>query len=416
MGHTITIVLALAGAAAQCPVQAGETLRVEVRETAGVQRFSYPLEASFNLPHGPADAKHFRLRNGDQPIAAQFSLLEANQSDKSSLWTVDFNIDLSPGETRELALDYGDDIDPGPSAPRGLTTEREGGKTRVRHPTLEFVVPDDLQGLLSAVRIGEEDCLVGGSRGLVLRFKDGREIPLVGSAHSGKNPLRVLKSGPLAVALEFTGKDKAADGQPVTSRVRLDFPLGKSWLRIAWTLDDPSDAVAAVSAELRLRLDRSGSQPILADFGANGWTYAALKPDEQIVYRAGDVDGAGLRSVVSSWTIERILAGRATLYSAPRTDGRDVPPQGWAHLTDERRSTAIAVDRFAQNARDTIALPATGQIQLRREFAAAGKSPRNGKRQFTFWCHFVKSPPQWGAATSPQSMQTPPEVRVLQPR
>jgi hypothetical protein len=30
-----------------------------------------------------------------------------------------------------------------------------------------------------------------------------------------------------------------------------------------------------------------------------------------------------------------------------------------------------------------------------------------------FWLHFVPSPPQIGAVTSPQSMQSPPEVRIV---
>ncbi len=272
MVRSIAIVLVAAGASVRCSTAAGEQWRVEVRETAGIQRFSYPVAASFRLPNGPTGVKHFRLRNGEHPIAAQFSSIEAAQSDKSSLWAVDFNIDLMPGETRELVLEYGDDIESPPPAGRGLTVEREAGVIRVRHPSLEFVVPDNLQGLLSAVRIAEDDCLAGGSRGLVLRFKDGREVPLVVSPESGRNQIRVLKSGPLAVALEFTGMDEVADGKQVRWRVRLDFPLGKSWLHVEWTLEDPADAVAGVSAELRLRLDQAGRQPILADFGANGWT------------------------------------------------------------------------------------------------------------------------------------------------
>ncbi len=82
-----------------------------------------------------------------------------------------------------------------------------------------------------------------------------------------------------------------------------------------------------------------------------------------------------------------------------------------AHLLDERHATAIAVDRFSQDDRDSIELSANGRIRLRREFLADDTTQANAKC-FAFWLHVVRTPPQWAAATSPQSMLMPPEVRI----
>ncbi len=218
----------------------------------------------------------------------------------------------------------------------------------------------------------------------------------------------MIKSGPLAVTLEFSGEEKLADDKRVASLVRIGFPLGKSWLKVDWSVADASDSVAALSAEVRLRLDPAAAS-ILADVGAGGWTYAALRPDEQLIYRVrgrqSPHDGRQ-----PAWQVDRVLEGRATPYAAAPGSGAEQSPQGWAHLMDGKRCTAIAIDQFAEEGQDTIGLSAAGPVQLRRDFAVAAAGGSRKKR-LAFWLHVVSAPPQVGAVTSPQSMQTPPEVR-----
>ncbi len=385
-----------------------EPWTIEVRETAGIQRFSYPLTARFQMAKKPDAGGGFLLRDGDRQVSAQFSLIEDATAEKPALWEVDFGLDMLPLETRTLRLDHSKEIQSEERAGRGLKLERGQNKIRVKHPSLEFVVNEDFKGLFDAIRINGEDWLEGTSRGLVVDLRDGSRRLLAVAPDSGMNRgVQVVKSGPLAVRLRFLNHEQLAGGKSLRSTVQLDFPLGKSWAKIDWMVDDEGDLVERLGAELRLRLEQNAKQPIMGDFGANGWTYAALRPDESIVFQAGlkKVD-----PMESTWRVDRERDGQTAAYALPSLANASPPVQGWAHLMDRQRCTAIAVDRFADNSQDTIRLFASGQIALQRKFGAT--LPGTTKKRFTFWLHLVNFPPQLGAATSPQSMQTPPEVSV----
>ena len=146
---------------------------------------------------------------------------------------------------------------------------------------------DDLDGLLKAIRVSGDDWLAAGPSGLAMKLRDGREFPFAARvASDGQPQVRVIKQGPLAARLEFSAAHAVSADSAVQSRVVLDFPLGKSWVRVDWTIADPTDAVARQTADLRLRLDSDARTPVLADVGANGWTYATLRPEEKLIYRA----------------------------------------------------------------------------------------------------------------------------------
>ena len=385
-----------------------ESWTIEVRETAGIQRFSFPLTARFQMAKKPNAPGGFLLRDGDRVVDAQFSQTEGATAEKHAVWEVDFGLDLLPHETRTLRLDQGMEIRAKTRSAPGLALERTGDQIRVKHPSLEFIVNENLQGLFDAIRINGDDWLEGSSRGLVVDLRDGSHRQLAVAPTSVVNRgVQVVKSGPLAVRLQFSNHQQLAGGKSLRSTVQFDFPLGKSWVRVDWVVDDEGDLVEQLGAELRLRLEQNAKQPIMGDFGANGWTYATLRPDESIVFRAGlkNID-----PMESAWRVDRAVGGQTTTYTLPPLANVSPPVQGWAHLMDRQRCAAIAVDRFADNSQDTIRLSASGQIVLQRKFGAT--LPGTTKKQFTFWLHLVNFPPQLGAATSPQSMQTPPEVSV----
>ena len=340
------------------------------------------------------------------------------------MWSIDFHVDLAALETRELSLRRVDGSESRTTSGRGLSVERAAGKIHVRHPSLQFVVNDDLGGLFERIDVAGDDYLVSGAGGLSLRLRDGRELPLVARALSPSVPgdtketdagssVSILKAGPLAAVLAFEVPTRLTDTITARSTVVLDFPLGKSWVRVDWTIDDPADAIAGVRADLRLRLEADDRAPALADVGANGWTYAALRPGETLAYRAGQSDATtGTRD---TWRVDRVRGDRAVSYALPAAQGTALPPQGWAHLMDGTRATAIAVDAFAAAGRDAIELSADGSLRLARDFSPLDGAPKSeaAAKRFTFWLHVVRSPPQVGAATSPQSMQAPPEVRIV---
>lgn len=403
--------LALLGASTPAIVRADEPLQLEVRETVGLRRYAYPVTAEFRSNWGPADAVKLRVRDGERSVSAQFTLLEPAQAGQAALWAADFSIDLAPLESRRLRVELA------PAAPRqeprpGLQVEARDGLLHVHSKSLEYVVPEKLEGLLSAMRVSGEDWLAGPAGGLVASTRRGSDVPLrVPSAGDTAEPWRIVKPGPLAVTLERKWTQPLDGQQTITCRVRLDCPLGKSWVRVDCAVEDSRDAIASLSGALRLRLEATGKQPILADMGAGGWTYAALQPGESLVYRAGDAASGPPGSIVPDWRVDRVRAGRAEPFAIPTDPPQLLPVPGWAHLSDVKRATAIAMDAFASKA-DSIELSADGRVKLARAYGPHAESERVPKR-LSFWLHFVSAPAQWGAATSPQSMLAPPEVHVV---
>jgi hypothetical protein len=218
----------------------------------------------------------------------------------------------------------------------------------------------------------------------------------------------------LTAAIQFDDRHTLTQRDELRSTVDLDFPLGKSWVRVDWQLDDPTDAVEELSGELRLRLDAKEAPPILADVGAAGRTYATLGPEDHLIFRAGPRLEPKAASVEPAWQVDRMLSRRVVPFARPPQVGHDIAPQGWGHLMDAKRATAIAVDRFAHSTNDTIELGGQGRVRLQRAFAPQPKGSPPVAKRLKFWLHVVSSPPQRGAATSPQSMLFPPEVRVVE--
>ena len=61
---------------------------------------------------------------------------------------------------------------------------------------------------------------------------------------------------------------------------------------------------------------------------------------------------------------------------------------------------------------DRISVSAAGAVRLNREFSTGAADSQTHEKQLRFWLHFIPFPPQQTAATSPQSMQTPPVTRI----
>ena len=231
--------------------------------------------------------------------------------------------------------------------------------------------------MIQAILVRGDDYLVAGSPGLVVQLRDGRKLNFLGhSPGRGSSPAIVIKSGPLAAAVQFHDRLKLAEGDELHSTVDLDFPLGKSWVRVNCQVIDPNDIVAAIDSELQLRLEPKENPPILADVGAGGWTYATLGPEDKLIFRVGPRGESKRDSNQPAWQVDRLLAGRVVPFVRPPQVGTGVSPQGWGHLMDAKRATAIAVDQFAEKSDDTIELGGQGHVRLQRVF---GPQPRGAR-------------------------------------
>ncbi len=346
--------LLAAAAASLLPAQVAV---FEVREDYGMRRFGYPARASFAFDGDPAT---LRLLEGAKPVPAQFTRAAPGRVD------ADFSLSLGPGETRRFTVERGE---PAPAG-HGIRVEETADTFLVRYPQgLEFEIRKDLRGLLHAARQRDLVYLKPGSRGLLA---DGSPP----AAFKG----RVTKRGPLVAAMVFDS------GQARDGAVEIEFPRSKSWAEVRWR---GVAGARELAAELNLELE---GEPTLVHFGAGTMVYAALRQGQ----------AAALHATVAApgrpeWTIE--AAGQ------PYASGLGFPLDGWAHVRDARRATALAVDGFARGpagTRETIEARPGGLLRVARAAAPGAR-----ESSLRFWVHFVVMPVEVGAATSPQSMQNP---------
>ncbi|HEV3167862.1 MAG TPA: hypothetical protein VGZ22_27925 [Isosphaeraceae bacterium] len=378
------------------------TLRFRLTETAGLRRFGYPV---FVLLPKPDAMTRFRLKRGDQPVPAQFRA--TTTEDGRPAIALDFNASPGPLETEEYTIAYGDDVEAGPEPKGGLRVEHKDGAFRVVHgPDLRFAVADDLKGVLRAVGAAGSEYLREGSEGLRIRSLGGVDAVVGGKVESPK-PLRssVTREGPLAVGLRFEGSTSFGDRGSVSSVVNLTFPSSKSWVEIAWNVDDPAGIVGAIGARLDLAIEET---PTLVDLGASNTVYGHIQGLEQLDLKAGRADSQP--PLEGAWVVRRWSSSHrpSLLAVAPKQGGR--PAEGWAHVMDRSRCTAVAVADFGGSTRDKVTVDGNGRVILWRENFEAGRGPK----QLRFWLHFVPMPVQVGAATSPQAMLAPLKVEWLE--
>jgi hypothetical protein len=412
--------LALGCAAPALPsVTAGESpgvrqLPLTVSETAGIRRFGYPVSTVLNLPQPVPDASHFRLLDDGKPVRAQFRPLDQTRDGVRKV-SLDFAVDHAPLESRKYVVEYGPGVEAGPEPKGGISVTTTEDEFRVRRPgDLEFVVPRNLLGLLRRVRTARTDYLRTDSPGLWIRYRDDIHYRAGGFGPDGvPTAARVVKAGPLAATLRFEGTEALRGNRSVASSVEMDFPLSKSWVRVRWEVDDPEGHVAGLGTEVNLNLE---GEPVLADFGAGSLVYAALRKGQAAVLRGrpllGEPAAEGPR-----WETLVGPADRPRPYVVAPPGARGPDAEGWAHVMDRQRATAVAMAGFADAGQEAeITVGADGRLQLWKQFARGGAVPPPGAKKLTFWLHFVPMPVQVGAATSPQAMLAPLQVTVRPPQ
>jgi hypothetical protein len=375
------------------------SLGLVLKETAGLRRFSYPVHAI--LPP-VAPGLSFRLFKEGQPVPAQFRSIEG--AGGRPVIAVDFTSSLGPLESERYVVEGRAGGEPGLEPKRGLKVEQSGETFGVQSGTsLAYRVGTRLPGGLESVANGGRDYLEPGSAGFFIRAKGsgGNRLVKLGSEEARSPRGAITRQGPLAVGLGYTGTTALPGTEPVSSKVDLTFPSSKSWVETAWGVDDPLGLVAGLEVELRLKLEPG---PVLVDLGTAATIYGVLRGHERMTLDAGAAPGlaAGARPwVVAKGPPEKpIIFAEAPSPQAP-------PAEGWAHVMDTTRCTALAVADFGRGSHDRIAIDSDGRVRIARDFAGGPSAPARGPKVLRFWFHFVPMPVQIGAATSPQAMLSP---------
>lgn len=387
-----------------CQSVAVEAIELEVRETAGIRRFGYPVRLKLpGLTLVPANA---RLRDGSKQVAAQVRQEDGGAGD----WWLDFNLSLLPNEARTLTLEYGADVVVDAES-RGLELRQTSDGFEIRNGQhLTWSVGRDLHELLKSVEAGALRHL----RGEGARFGiEGANEAVYGDKAS---PPRILRSGPLAVAIRYEFAPKTGSLAGIKSTVDLTFPVSKSWVEVEWQIEDPRQTVRSVRVDLAQNLDSpTDKQPTLVDFGASSLVYMSLTPGTAGKFSARMAADQTKSVVRQSWEVLRGAKDRLEPFVVRSSDAQGGDAQGWAHMMDRQRCLALAIDEFGKGGDDSIETTAEGNISLTRRFAGDERD-RPATKHYHFWLHFVGFPPHLTAATSPQSMLSPLSVQISKPK
>lgn len=373
-----------------------ERARFRLKETAGLRRFGYPVSVAVPIPNGQATL----LRDG-RPVPAQFRVEPEGLGFERRV-VLDFNTNIGPGETQiyEIVAGEGEGAPASPKPPGNMGVEVESDHFRVTHgPNLAWEVPRDLSGLFRSIGGPNRDYLHADSTGAWARFADGTVRALGGTGNGpSQNENQVSRSGPTTIGLRFRS---VLPGE-VISQARLTFPSSKSWAQLDWTIT--GRRIAAIGLDLHPRITGT----TLVDFGASSTVYGTLKAGESMAMVEGPL-GGGPRP--GQWIITRSDANGPSPFATAAPQG--LPrAEGWAHVMDETRCSALALADFGQDARDRIEVAADGRVRIERDYSAGGHPPTDepATRGLTFWIHVVPMPVQIGALTSPQAMRAPLEV------
>jgi hypothetical protein len=320
---------------------------------------------------------------------------------------LEFNASPGPFEVENYVVIAGDDGQPNPEPRGGMSVKAENGTIDVTHqPYITYSLAESLAGFLRSVRNSGTEFLRPNSAGFFVSFRGRKSYLEATRGAAAKLPrVQLTRQGPMAAGLSL---DHA---------IQLD-----ETSHLASSIADPEDRIESMGLDLDLRLE---GEPILIDCGARSTVYTTLEPRERIVFEAGhplDIQGRELH-----WAIRKGSSTSPLLLEACGEKGSGREPEGWVHVMDRTRCTAMAVADFGKPAQahgthDRFEIEAKGLLRFERRFrtekpeARSAKSPAlDMKKNLRFWIHFVTMPVQLGAKTSPQAMLAPLEVRWERP-
>ena len=377
----------------------------ELIEPTGLRRFGYPVHA---LVPDAGDGRNFRLARDGRAIPAQFRSVAGPEGRKDV--ALDFIASPGPLETARYEVQFGPEVEPGPEPKAGLKVEKRDGRFFVvQGSSMTFEVAEDLSGFLRSVGSPRFGYLRDNSNGFSLRERGGASGPIL--VRGGENGLpirsRVTREGPFAVGLRFEWTGPSG----TVSALDLTVPHSKSWIEAAWSVEDPSGRIVGMELDLNLLLEGS---PTLVDFGAGSTIYGQIKGDQRMELAAGRAEGEPEPKSAAGWVVRQGEGDQPPIFAAS-TPAAPRPAEGWAHIMDAKRCTALAVADFGRSkARDRISVEANGRLRLARDFST-GVAPSKGPKSLAFWLHFVPMPVQVGAATSPQAILSPLRVEWDRP-
>ena len=372
--------------------QTTQSVSLHVAETTGIRRTRYPVNARVPFPQGAlAAADQARLLIEGEEIPAQLSAGSRWPGGSVQWLRVDFNVSIGPEEARSYRVEYGPSVSAGAELGRGLALVENAdavqvGRVRFSKTAAPLVVSVTYRG----------EVIAPGQNGFAVEDRDGTAYELGGDTGV---TFDVVRGGPLYVELRYSGRVALGDGVEVSFEVRVEMPNSKSWVRVTASVDDPDQRLRELSFHSPLTL---GPHPWVWDLGTDRWTYGSLRNEDASAVLTNEVEVGG----ATGWRVDTGPKGQERLYA---TTGSTRPVvAGWGHLQGGTEVVAFAVDRFGR-APGTYRIAFDGAGQASFHVAPAAPVARHS---LTVYQHFVGTPVQIGAATSPPSMLHPLVARV----
>jgi hypothetical protein len=362
--------------------QSSAVVNIYVKETAGIRRNGYPVNARVPFPKAVLkDSTQARLILNDTEVPAQIAA-ESRWPDGYVQWlSVDFNASVRPLEELTYRLEYGDRVKQA-AAPRGLVVTQTDEAIQVGN------VRFNKKGspLVLSVRYRQED-VGSGANGFVVTDNSGAAYDL---SEGDTMKVEVVKPGPLYAVVRYTGQLAIAANYKVPFAITIEMPNSKTWVKYTASVEDKGKRLRDITFNAAFLFS---GLPWLWDFGTGSWTYGALRnANESVLFTQVVKAGA------NDWQIRTGPKGQEQLYETGASY-RPKLAEGWGHFQDSREVIAFGIDKFGrQPGTYTVGLDAQGQASFRFASTAAPK------QEISVYLHYVASPTPIGAVTSPVSM------------
>jgi PcRGLX-like N-terminal RIFT barrel domain len=365
---------------------APSSIPLHVSEVGGIRRTQFPVTARIPFPRsGLRDPANVKLLSNQTEVPQQASV-EARWPDGSVQWlSLDLNVTIGPNESQTYSLQYGEGVK-SEAAVRGLAVTEDTDAIQIGN--IRFNKSGS--PLVASVKY-RDDAIGTGANGLTVKDASGTVHDL-STAENVK--AEIVKRGPLVVAVKYSGAIRLEKDARAPFSLIVEMPNSKSWVKFQASVDDPTRAIRDVAINLPLAL---GPFPWVWDFGTTRWTYGSMRAVTDSAIMSDTVPATG----IGTWTVSSGPKGREL---ATETSGPDIATfGGWGHVQGAKEVVAYAIEGI-KTRRGTyrIAIDGTGQTT----FQLSPPEPQ-AKHDLTVYAHFVSTPVQIGAATSPAAILSP---------
>lgn len=403
MGVRLKVVLCLAFSVLLPSSYSAEVSRkpFQIRETAGIRRFSYPASAQFSFAAGELAApQNARLvSDAGRPLSAQMTTSSCHPDGSVRELEVDFVLSPGPLEVTSLSLEYG---------PQVLTEAPTQGlafsETEQHFEVSACTIRRDANPLISSVLYDREYL---DEAGITVSVLEGSVVHRLQDAK--ERVWTVEKRGPVQVRLRCEGIYAA---QGTTAELPfvliLELVSTKSWIGITHSIPALSGRTVTQQTSADFRM----SGQLLWDLDVGYWLYGVIDPTDELLVSQKNED----------WECRLIQSGRESVYAAS-VPGRTAF-HGWGHFQEARSAGNVVAFGVTSRPTDSLAasrvlgadprkteerlteqfnmsMDSRGLMQIQTESGNAGNATQQ------VFMHFVPVPLQHTARTSPPSMMIP---------